>query len=167
MTARSDRVHAPLLCPNAQRREQAQLLTLAPGQELRDIRIRLPIVPARSIRGRAILPDGRIAEQLLRTVHLADSEWQPQMMRQTRLRPKPGNIHVEGMPPARYELSATYLGTPDDPGLTLYASAEVDVTEQNVEDLELHFRPRPCLAAGSSSKVPEPKMPACGFKRQA
>ena len=141
MTAQSDRVHAPLLYPNAQRPEQAQVLTLAPGQELRDIRIRLPIVPARSIRGRAMLPDGRTAEQLILTLRLADSEWQPQMMRQTRLRPQPGKIHVEGMPPARYELSATYLGTPDNPRLTLYASAEVDLTERDVEDLELHFRP--------------------------
>ncbi|MGB9610660.1 MAG: hypothetical protein ACPL7M_06780 [Bryobacteraceae bacterium] len=83
------------------------MLTLAPGQELKDIRIRLPIVPARNIRGRAILPDGRTAEQLILTVRLADSAWQPQMMRQTRVRPQPGKIHVEGLPPARYELSAT------------------------------------------------------------
>ncbi|MGB9610661.1 MAG: hypothetical protein ACPL7M_06785 [Bryobacteraceae bacterium] len=30
---------------------------------------------------------------------------------------------------------------PDNPRLTLYASAEVDVTERDVEDPELHFRP--------------------------
>lgn len=136
-----------LFFPNARTPEAAQPIQVGLGQEVTNLDVRLPAVPSRSVTGVVLSAEGSPAEQFLVSAAPADMGWMPMSAgASARMQPQ-GRFRIEGLAPGRYRLTARLLPGPQGSGPGASATAEVDVSEGDVEGVEIRFQP-PAVLTG-------------------
>lgn len=133
--------------PNARTPEAAQPIHVGLGQEVTNLDVRLPFVPARSVNGVVLTTEGSPAEQFFVSAAPADMGWMP-MSAGTSARMQPqGRFRIDGLAPGRYRLTARLLQGMQSTGLGPTATAVVDLSEGDVEGVEIRFQP-PAVLTG-------------------
>lgn len=131
--------------PNARTPDAAQPIQVGLGQEVTNLDIRLPAVPSRSVTGVVLSAEGSPAEQFFVSAAPADMGWMPMWAGvSARMEPQ-GRFRLEGLAPGRYRLTARLLPGPQGSSPGALATAEVDVSEGDVEGVEIRFQPPPVL----------------------
>lgn len=139
-------VYAGAYYPDAADLNQAKPLTVAAGQEITGLTLRLRTVPARSISVAVLLPDGTPAQGAFVSAVPVDRDWIPTGEGRVLPGEAPGRFVIDGLAPGRYRLVARLasragMTQPSPAGMVRLASREVDVTESDAPGIEIRFDP--------------------------
>lgn len=131
-------VYASASYPESSDLSQAQPMEVSAGEEVAGIAIRLRTVPARSISGAVVLPDGSPAGGS--SVSARPVIWDGIPAGEGRSRPEdaPGKFRIDGLAPGRYRVIARMFSR-GAPKVILPAAREVDLTGGDAEGLEIRL----------------------------
>lgn len=137
-------VYASAYYPEPSDLSQAQPMEASAGEEAAGIVIRLRTVPARSISGAVVLPDGSLAVGSSVSAGPVIRNGIPAGEGRSLPGDAPGKFRIDGLAPGRYRVIARMFSrvTPEQPvpaGVLLSAAREVDLTGGDAEGLEIRL----------------------------
>jgi protocatechuate 3,4-dioxygenase beta subunit len=125
--------YAPVFYPGVIQLDQAQLVPLAAGEEVR-AEFAMRQVKTVEVAGRVLAADGRAASGAMVLLYISDAvNWRDQLNTNTNSR---GEFTIKGVAPGSYIVSAQQL---EEGGRRLFAQQKLEVGNENVDSVLLAF----------------------------